>query len=53
MLYLRLIIFLVGGNVSVDSEMLLMTCFVNLKISRLSLLKILIGVGCAYVYSYG
>jgi hypothetical protein len=50
MLYLRLIIFLVGGNVSVDSETLLVTGSVNLKINQLSLLKVLIGVGCAYVY---
>jgi hypothetical protein len=31
-LYLRLIILSVGGDVSVDSETLLMTNFVNLKI---------------------
>jgi hypothetical protein len=31
-LYLRLIIFLVGDDVSVDSELLLVTNFVNLKI---------------------
>jgi hypothetical protein len=33
MLYLRLIIFLVGGDVSVDNETLLVTDFVNLKIN--------------------
>jgi hypothetical protein len=32
MLYLRLIILLIGGNVFVDSETLLMIDFVNLKI---------------------
>jgi hypothetical protein len=32
MLYLRLIIFSVGGDVSVDSEALLVTDFMNLKI---------------------
>jgi hypothetical protein len=32
MLYLRLIIFSVGGNVLIDSETLLVTDFVNLKI---------------------
>jgi hypothetical protein len=31
-LYLRLIILLVGGDASVDNEMLLVTDFVNLKI---------------------
>jgi hypothetical protein len=31
-LHLRLIIFLVGDNVFIDSEMLLVTNFVNLKI---------------------
>jgi hypothetical protein len=31
-LYLRLIIFLVGGDVSVDNETLLMTDLINLKI---------------------
>jgi hypothetical protein len=31
-LYLQLIIFSVGGDVSVDSDVLLMTDFVNLKI---------------------
>jgi hypothetical protein len=50
----------VGGDVPVDSETLLVTDFMNLKINRLSLSNVLIGVGCAcvhmdecsYVYEY-
>jgi hypothetical protein len=41
-LYLRLIIFLVGGNVTVDSETFLMTDFVNFKINTAQ------SFGCAY-----
>jgi hypothetical protein len=42
----------VGGDVPVDSETLLVTDFVNLKIKSLSLSKVLIEVECACVCSY-
>jgi hypothetical protein len=38
-LYLRLIIFLVGDDVSVDNETLLVTDFVNLKINPIQSFK--------------
>jgi hypothetical protein len=60
-LYLRLIIFSVGGDVSVDSETLLMTDFVNLKIKSAQSFeythidKVYMCVyrdECSYVYTY-
>jgi hypothetical protein len=48
-LYLRLIILSVKDDVHVDSETLLVTDFINLKIKTDSV--VLIGVGCAYVCS--
>jgi hypothetical protein len=50
-LYLRLIIFLVGGDVPVDNETLLVTDFVNLKIKPVQSLNVLIAVWCVYMYS--
>jgi hypothetical protein len=50
MLYLCLIILLLKDDVPVDSETLLVIDFVNLKISRLNLLDVLIGTGCACIY---
>jgi hypothetical protein len=60
-LYLRLIIFSVGGDVSIDSETLLMTDFVNLKIKSAQSFeythidKVCMCVyrdECSYVYTY-
>jgi hypothetical protein len=60
-LYLRLIIFLVGDDVFVDSETLLVTDFVNLKIKPTQSFKdahrdgvcVYIHRGeCSYVYEY-
>jgi hypothetical protein len=44
-LYLRLIILLVKDDVPIDSETLLITNFVNLKIKLT-----LIGIACVYVF---
>jgi hypothetical protein len=49
-IYLRLIILLVVGDISVDSEVLFVTDFMNLKIKPTNFLNVLIGVGCMYVY---
>jgi hypothetical protein len=49
-IYLRLIILLVVGDISVDSEVLFVTDFMNLKIKSTNFLNVLIGVGCMYVY---
>jgi hypothetical protein len=43
MLYLRLIIFLVGGDILIDSDVLLVTDFVNLKIKSTQ------SFGCAHI----
>jgi hypothetical protein len=61
MLYLRLIILLVGGDVPVDSETLLVTDFMNLKIKsaqfvegahRNSVYVYIYKDECSYVYEY-
>jgi hypothetical protein len=49
-LYLWLIILLVGGDIPVNSEALLVTAFINLKIKSLSLSNIFIVIGCACVF---
>jgi hypothetical protein len=61
-LYLRLIILSVGGDVPVDNDTLLVTDFVNLKIKPTQsfgcahrgsvCLRVFIEVECAYVYEY-
>jgi hypothetical protein len=61
-LYLRLIILLVGGDASVDNEMLLVTDFVNLKIKLTQsfrcvhrdrvCMRIFIRVSALYVYKH-
>jgi hypothetical protein len=50
MLHLRLIILSVGGDVPVDSELLLVTDFVNLKIKSAQFFGAAHRVGCAHVY---
>jgi hypothetical protein len=40
--------FLVGGDVFVDSETLLVTDFIMSRSSRLSLSDVLIEIGCVY-----
>jgi hypothetical protein len=50
MLHLRLIILSVGGDVPVDSESLLVTDFMNLKIKSAQFFGGAHRVGCAYVY---
>jgi hypothetical protein len=62
MLHLRLIILSVGGNVSIDSETLFMTDFINLKIKSTQSFecthksKVCVHVvhrgECSYVYEY-
>jgi hypothetical protein len=42
----------VGDDVSIDSETLLVTDFVNLKIKSTQYLEVLIEIECADVYSY-
>jgi hypothetical protein len=49
-IYLRLIILLVVGDIFVDSEMLFVTDFMNLKIKPTNFSNVLIWVGCMYVY---
>jgi hypothetical protein len=50
MLHLWLIIFLMGGNVSVDSDVLLVTDFVNLKIKLAQSFRVTHrGSVCVYV----
>jgi hypothetical protein len=60
-LHLRLIIFSVGGDVSVDIEALLMTDFVNLKIKSVQSFRgdykgrVCVCVNrdeCSYMYDY-
>jgi hypothetical protein len=51
-LYLRLIIFSVEGDVSIDSVMLLMTDFMNLKIKPTQSFKDTHRGECSYVYKY-
>jgi hypothetical protein len=51
MLYLRLIILLVGGDVSVDSETLLVTKFMNLKIKPVQSFRCVYrGMMCVYMF---
>jgi hypothetical protein len=49
-LHLQLIILSVGDDVPIDSDALLVTDFVNLRLSRPSLSDVLIGVGCTCVF---
>jgi hypothetical protein len=60
-LYLRLIIFLVGGDILIDNEVLLMTDFMNLKIKsvqsfgcahRGSMYVCIYRGECSYMYEY-
>jgi hypothetical protein len=52
-LYLRLIIFSVRGNVSVDNDALLVTDFINLKIKSVqSFRNVHKGKICVYVFIY-
>jgi hypothetical protein len=51
-LYLRLIIFSVGGDVPIDSEALLVTDFVNLKINPTQSFEGAHRGECSYVYKY-
>jgi hypothetical protein len=60
-LYLRLIIFSVGGDIPIDNEVLLMTDFMNLKIKsvqsfgcahRSSLYVYIHMDECSYIYEY-
>jgi hypothetical protein len=51
-LYLRLIILSVGGDVPVDSETLLVTDFVNLKIKPTQSFGGAHRGECSYVYKY-
>jgi hypothetical protein len=49
-LYLWLIIFLLGANVSVDSEMFLVTDFVNLKIKSTEFFRGVHKIKCVYIH---
>jgi hypothetical protein len=49
-MYLRLIILSVGGDVPVNSETLLVTDFVNLKIKSTQSFKDAHRIECAYIY---
>jgi hypothetical protein len=52
-LYLRLIILSVEDDISVDSEMFLVTNFVNLKIKSVQFSEVLIEIRCTCVHLQG